>query len=58
MKSGCRHLEDALVRTRHGFHVWAGDDSKVHRSSPEFASARLHAVMAGTDPEKKKSRLT
>jgi hypothetical protein len=30
-----RLLEDAPGRTWHGFHVGAGDDTKVHRSSPD-----------------------
>jgi hypothetical protein len=30
-----RLLEDAPGRTWYGFHVWAGDDTKVHRSSKD-----------------------
>src|SRR5216683_7618165 len=28
-------LEDAPGRVWHGFHVWAGDDTKVHRTSKD-----------------------
>ena len=32
-RTNAQVLEDAPGRTWHGFHVWAGDDTKVHRSS-------------------------
>src|SRR5947199_10869307 len=33
-RTNARTLEDAPGRIWHGFHVWAGDDTKVHRGSP------------------------
>src|SRR3954452_11635763 len=42
-----RLLEDAPGRTWHGFHVWAGDDTKVHRSSPDvWGTCTFHEYTA------------
>ncbi len=40
-------LEDAPGRTWHGFHVWAGDDTKVHRGSPNvWGTCTFHEYTA------------
>src|SRR5258708_30688527 len=40
-------LEDAPGRTWYGFHVWAGDDTKVHRSSPHvWGTCTFHEYTA------------
>jgi hypothetical protein len=42
-----RTLEDAPGRTWHGFHVWAGDDTKVHRSSKDvWGTCTFHEYTA------------
>jgi hypothetical protein len=40
-------LEDAPGRTWYGFHVWAGDDTKVHRSSKDvWGTCTFHEYTA------------
>lgn len=40
-------LEDAPGRLWYGFHVWAGDDTKVHRSSPDvWGTCTFHEYTA------------
>ena len=40
-------LEDAPGRTWHGFHVWAGDDTKVHRGSKDvWGTCTFHEYTA------------
>src|SRR5262249_21790574 len=42
-----RKLEQAPGRTWHGYHVWAGDDTKVHRSSKHvWGSCTFHEYSA------------
>jgi hypothetical protein len=46
-RSAARLLEDAPGRLWHGFHVWAGDDTKVHRSSPDvWGTCTFHEYTA------------
>src|SRR5947208_10522004 len=46
-RTNARLLEDAPGRTWHGFHVWAGDDTKVHRSSPDvWGTCTFHEYTA------------
>src|SRR3954470_13608021 len=42
-----RLLEDAPGRIWYGFHIWAGDDTKVHRSSPDvWGTCTFHEYTA------------
>src|SRR6185369_13726289 len=42
-----QQLEDAPGRIWHGYHVWAGDDTKVHRSSKDvWGTCTFHAYSA------------
>src|SRR6185312_2612481 len=46
-RTNAQLLEDAPDRTWHGFHVWAGDDTKVHRSSPDvWGTCSFHEYTA------------
>src|SRR3954467_7977989 len=46
-RTNARLLEDAPGRTWHGFHVWAGDDTKVHRSSRDvWGTCTFHEYTA------------
>jgi hypothetical protein len=46
-RTNARTLEDAPGRTWYGFHVWAGDDTKVHRSSPDvWGTCTFHEYTA------------
>jgi hypothetical protein len=46
-RTTARLLEDAPGRIWHGFHVWAGDDTKVHRSSPDvWGTCTFHEYTA------------
>jgi DDE superfamily endonuclease len=46
-RTNARTLEDAPGRIWYGFHVWAGDDTKVHRSSPDvWGTCTFHEYTA------------
>jgi hypothetical protein len=46
-RTDARTLEDAPGRIWYGFHVWAGDDTKVHRSSPDvWGTCTFHEYTA------------
>jgi hypothetical protein len=46
-RTNAQLLEDAPGRTWYGFHVWAGDDTKVHRSSPDvWGTCTFHEYTA------------
>jgi DDE superfamily endonuclease len=46
-RTNARLLEDAPGRIWHGFHVWAGDDTKVHRSSKDvWGTCTFHEYTA------------
>jgi DDE superfamily endonuclease len=46
-RTNAQLLEDAPGRTWHGFHVWAGDDTKVHRSSKDvWGTCTFHEYTA------------
>src|SRR4051812_8720278 len=46
-RTNARALEDAPGRIWHGFRVWAGDDTKVHRSSPDvWGTCTFHEYTA------------
>src|SRR5439155_19354552 len=46
-RNNAQLLEDAPGRTWHGFHVWAGDDTKVHRSSKDvWGTCTFHEYTA------------
>src|SRR3954453_3401756 len=46
-RTNARTLEDAPGRTWHGFRVWAGDDTKVHRCSPDvWGTCTFHEYTA------------
>ena len=46
-RTNARLLEDAPGRTWHGFHVWAGDDTKVPRSSKDvWGTCTFHEYTA------------
>jgi hypothetical protein len=45
-------LEDAPGRLWHGFHVWAGDDTKVHRSSKDVWGTCTFRERSGRCPNR------